>query len=269
MTLKTPQFATDLYRDLRDRRLLPVAAVLLVALVAVPVALSETTEPAPPVPAAVPTEATAAEPAVMVEQVGIRNYRERLERFKSKNPFRQHFNLPEATTSALEVVPAGGGVDGGSAAEASSTSAPTSGGGTTTTTVTTPAPPPREPTLHAYTYTLDVKVGVPGDLEEKPKVERLSFLPSNANPLLVYLGASVDGKDALFLVSDDVSSVTTDGECMPDIADCVYLTLHAGQSADLVNSLDTLTYRIKLLSIDQKRVKSQNKHDKQAPDSSW
>ena len=39
--VKTPKFLTDLVRDLRDRRLLPLVAVLVVAIVAVPIALSK------------------------------------------------------------------------------------------------------------------------------------------------------------------------------------------------------------------------------------
>ena len=39
--LKAPKFLADIYADLRDRHLLPLVAVLAVAIVVVPIALSE------------------------------------------------------------------------------------------------------------------------------------------------------------------------------------------------------------------------------------
>ena len=39
--LKAPKFLADIYADLRERHLLPLVAVLLIAIVAVPIALSE------------------------------------------------------------------------------------------------------------------------------------------------------------------------------------------------------------------------------------
>jgi len=47
--LKVPPFLTDLYYDLRDRRLLPLVALVVVAIFAVPFLLGgESTKPATP-----------------------------------------------------------------------------------------------------------------------------------------------------------------------------------------------------------------------------
>ena len=85
-----PQLLTDVYRDLRDRRLLIPVIALLVALVAVPMLLgSKTPPPVPPAPAASVDlkDAAAVQSAVFVENASVRNYRKRLEPLKAKNPF--------------------------------------------------------------------------------------------------------------------------------------------------------------------------------------
>ena len=102
--VQTPAFLNNLYRDMRDRRLLLPALALVIAVIAVPAALSSssaTTAP-PPAPAAAGSAHEAAtSPAVLTEQLGVTDYRKRLEQIKSKNPFRKHF------TSAAEERQAG------------------------------------------------------------------------------------------------------------------------------------------------------------------
>ena len=51
--LKVPAPLVDLYYDLRERHLLPLVAVLLVAIVAVPIALSQSSQSGGSNPAAV------------------------------------------------------------------------------------------------------------------------------------------------------------------------------------------------------------------------
>lgn len=264
-----PSFVTDLYRDLRDRRLLLPAVALLLGLIAVPVALSKSADTVPPPPAAAPAKATAAEPAVLAEQMGIRNYRKRLERFKTKDPFQQQFQLPEATSSALEDVPASGGVAGGSAAEASSTSATSSSGTASTTgtvgsgTATSGAPEPapsRGGTVtrritRLVTRKVDVKIGPSGDVKKVDDVGQLDLLPDVSAPVVAFLGVSDDGKRAAFLVSTDVSSATGDGACVPDPTSCQFITMRPRDVEQLVYAPDGLTYKLKLLNIHEVKVK--------------
>ena len=145
-TCERPQLLTDLYRDLRDRRLLLPAAVLAVALIAVPVALSSSAATAPTTPPTAPDAGaslrqTATEPAVLTRELGVTEYRKRLQALQSKNPFRQQFTLPEVTSK----------VEGSSVTEpvGDTTALTTPGGGSSTTepvfTRRRIAAPPRRP----------------------------------------------------------------------------------------------------------------------------
>jgi len=107
--VRIPPFLNNLYRDMRDRRLLVPALALLVALIAVPVMLKSSPSSSPPSPQASSGtgEATATEPAVVTRQLGVTNYRKRLGALQSKNPFRKHFtsipNSAKLTTTASSV----------------------------------------------------------------------------------------------------------------------------------------------------------------------
>jgi hypothetical protein len=265
--IRAPQFLVDLFRDLRDRRLLPVAAVLLVGLVAVPVALSTSSGSSTASPAAAvaiaPSEKDAlAQAAVLSEDFGIRDYRKRLERFKSTNPFKQQFKLPEVTSSTLSEPPA--------TSTDTSSSTTSSGGATTATgatigstsstspssssTPSSPAPLPA-PEQEVLTHRIDVKVGLPGDLEKRENVKQLTLLPSKVTPVIAFLGASEDGKRALFLVSADVTAVAGDGDCLPSPSNCSYLTLKEGDQATLDYPPDAATYALELVEIKEVLLK--------------
>ncbi len=107
--IRTPELLNNLYRDLRDRRLLFPAAALLVALIAVPVALSSssptTTPPAPAPVEAGSGPAAATEPAVLAEELGMTAYQKRLNQLQTKNPFKRQYMAtptsaqPEASSS--------------------------------------------------------------------------------------------------------------------------------------------------------------------------
>ena len=88
-----PKFLEDLYFDLRERRLLPLVALALAALVAVPIILSgggkETPEPSVS-PAAGSGQGAAARTArrtVVRANPGLRDYRKRLRGRKPTDPF--------------------------------------------------------------------------------------------------------------------------------------------------------------------------------------
>jgi hypothetical protein len=87
--MKTPRLLNDLYGDLRDRRLLPVAIVLVVATLAVPFLLSSDDPVMPPAPAdpAAATDEMPTMPAVLASNPSLRDYRERLDSLREKNPF--------------------------------------------------------------------------------------------------------------------------------------------------------------------------------------
>src|SRR6266571_1875632 len=266
--IQTPAFLNNLYRDMRDRRLLLPALALIFALIAVPVALSSssaTTAP-PPAPAAAGGSArdAATSPAVLSEQLGVTNYRKRLEQIKSKNPFRMHFtSLPKSAklgtissgaTSSTATTIAGTGSSPESLSAASTV--PATGGSTTPTGSTTPSAsspePPSEtpkPTTEVIQRRIDVKVGPQGDLQKRTGVKQLTMLPSSSTPVIAFLGTNEGGNRASFLVSTDVTAVTGDGACLTTTPSCQFLTLKEGQVESFDYAPDTLTYKLKLLAI--------------------
>ena len=270
MKLHAPQFLTDVFRDLRDRRLLIPAIVLLVALIAVPVLLSRSEEPPPPPAAtgAIALEGSATEPAVLADSVTVRDYRQRLGELKSKNPFSEHFTAPEVgkgagleglSGSPVTDLPAGGtsvsSTDNGTTDTISSS---TTGSGTSTSTDTSPgsghAPKP-DPVTRFLTHRIDVSVGPVGAVEQRDGVEQLKLLPSNAAPVLAFLGVGEDGNRAVFLVSDDVSATSGDGACFPSPSSCQYLTMREGDERTFDYTPDGLTYKLKLRGIRDVKLK--------------
>ena len=263
--LQPPQLLTDLYRDLRDRRLLLPAMALVVALIAVPMALSSSASPTGMAPAtspeaSAPDTGTAAEAAVLTRQLGVTAYKKRLDRFSSKNPFHQQFTLPEVTSkvdqsSVTEPLTTGVNTSGGGSSTASSTAAPSAssaspGGGTDTP----PSEPSggsggsTEPTL--FVFQADLAIGPPGDLSRRKSVELGKLLPSEAKAMIAFSGATEDMKHALFLITDDVSSVSGDGRCVPGPANCKLLKLKVGDEATLAYAPESdRTYKLKLFGI--------------------
>jgi hypothetical protein len=255
--LKDNAFLGDLYGDLRDRHLLPVVAVLIAAIVAVPILLRSEPEAAPPPPVdAIDEAATAAVPAVLVDDPGVRDYRKRLDALQSKNPFEAKFSLPSAESSSVEDVSGGSTeVSGGE------TSVPTGTSSTSTDTSSTSFPsssssdstapavdvevseddsttvdddggdggdPPAEKWF-LYENRIDVVVGRAGDARLQENVKPLSLLPGKGSPVLIYMEANVEESKAIFSVSRDVTSSSGDGTCLPSARTCEFLELGIGE----------------------------------------
>lgn len=133
-----PKFLNDLYCDLRDRRLLLPIAALLVAIVAVPLLLSNSSPaPLPPAVPAATDQAAAVTPAVLAESSGVRDYQKRLVALKRTNPFEQQFtNQPKSASVRVD----SGNADGSITVQGSGSS-------------TTPAPTSSSPSSTATTGT--------------------------------------------------------------------------------------------------------------------
>jgi hypothetical protein len=255
--MKPPSFLINLYRDLQDRRLLPLVAVLVVAIPALPIALSQDTEappPAPP-PAVAGEKEIPTLPAVLASDPGLRDYRERLESLDSKDPFTQRFSGPsekaaEAASVSKVEAPSGGsggfaappaGAIGGPSTDpigATSASTSTSTGGSTSTSTSGSTVSGSSgggsqggggTTSQWFTYRIDVTTGRAGDAEERKDVKRGTVLPSQSNPVALYLGTGEGGNRAQFLVSGDVVRTHGEGKCLPSPSDCQILTLKPGQ----------------------------------------
>lgn len=269
-TVRTPRFLENLYRDMRDRRLLFPALALLVALIAVPVLLkSSTTTPPPPVASVAAADGghqTAAEPAVVTEEAGITDYHKRLEWLQSKNPFRSR--LPVESTATQQGASSTGGTSSdtglgtstATTAGTTSSSSVTSIGSTSSTTSSgstssggtnsNSGGSQNTPKPGWYAFRVSVAVGRAGDLTERNSVQRLQFLPGDKRPIVAFVGVSEDGKRAIFMVSDRVSSVRGEGKCIPRRGECDFLELKPGDKASLRYEPEgNRTYNLKLREI--------------------
>lgn len=259
--VQPPQFLTNLYRDMRDRRLLLPVVLLAVGLVAVPILLtsrhSATTAPA--TSESLNASASQAVPAVVTQELGVTNYKKRLDRLQSKDPFQgppstqgvtdrvkkasiTNANIPStSSTGSGSTSSTGTSTTSSTSSATPSTSSATGGTPATSTPSVTSTPSSSgsshpaathhtKPTFHLYTYRVAVKVGEPGKLSDRPEVSSLALLPSKSRPILTFLEAN--GKQALFLVSSDVDSVKGDGRCVPKPASCQYIVMRAGDKAN-------------------------------------
>jgi hypothetical protein len=253
--IRAPKFLSDVARDLRDRHLLIPAVALLVAIVAVPVLLKSTTEPAPPPPVAESLDGAATQPAVLAENVTVRDYRERLDELKSKNPFRQSFSetqvgddqqiagLDDSIDTGTTPAPTGTS-DAGTSTDTSTSTSTSSSGDSGDTTSSSP-----HNTIRYFAYRIDVSVGPQGDLKERNGVDQVTLLPSNSKPVVAFLGITGSGRQAIFSVSDDVSATAGDGSCAPSSSMCQYLALRKGQRRTFDYTPNGLTYVLKLRDI--------------------
>jgi hypothetical protein len=225
--------------DLRDRRLWPVAAFLLLALVAVPVVLVKPAEETPS-QAATPTTATGTGDP-LAKQAVVKAFDakplvkiSRLDQFSAKDPFKPIEQLVPIKGAEAIAKATGGSLSGGAGGGATApttggggdTSIPTTGGGGTTT----PTAPttPTTPKTKKFTYVVDLSFGQEGSAQRYRGFDRLGMLPNQSAPLLVYLGVDGTGTQAAFLVD---STLTADGEgtCKPSASNCGVVYLQSGE----------------------------------------
>jgi hypothetical protein len=275
--LKVPPVLHDLYRDLRDRRLLPVIALLLVAIVATPFLLGGGGTAPAPAPAPLGGSGSARDAAalnVLPAEPGLREPTKRLADRRAKDPFVQKFTGPvlhEGSIPAPESAGAEGGSSeptvesssgGGSSAPAPESvpvpeNAPPSesgGGGEPGST----APAPGELRLFAFAADIKVshteatkggqkKMSAP---ETREEVLPTSPLPGKKSPALTYLGADPKtGKKALMLVSPEVESLLGDGTCISGTSSCQLLALEPGTPEVVEYGPNGVRYKIEVLRI--------------------
>ena len=112
--IKVPDFLQDLYYDLKERHLLPVAAVLLLAIVVVPFALTQSdhSEEGTGSAGAVASGASAAEGSdqlVAQSAPRLRKYQRRLSHLTAKDPFLQQYVERETSAGETSNVSSEGG----------------------------------------------------------------------------------------------------------------------------------------------------------------
>lgn len=252
---KIPAPLSQLYSDLRERKLLPIVALLVLAVIAVPVLLGGGGDSAPLPPLASGSAATndgasgakQLEPVVLADAPGLREYQKRLDSFDQRNPFRQQYKPKateeDSTSAASSAVPAGATPSGDVPTTPTDTPTGTgnSGGGTTVETFT-------------IFYEIDVKTGELGKAKKQNGVELLAYLPGKKRPVVQFVGVTRGLDKAVFVVSPAATNAGGDGKCVPNKSSCEFLTLSIGKAHTFVYDLNGRTYRIKLNDINEVRV---------------
>lgn len=283
--LKMPLFLLELYYDLRDRRLLPLVALALVAIVAVPFLLSGGSDekPAPPVAGAAISSVpggSGAELTVVRANPGLRDYRKRLQRRSSTDPFRQKYTAPNLSgaqlgskgnngfESSTSVTRTSTSVSSGAAGTTKTTkTTKTQNGVTTTETKTESAGGTTQPSegsgasqpgsVPLYTYAIDVRIkrtssGPDGKPESSAPVTRSKVigaapLPGEKAQVVTYIGASPSTHKPLFIISGDVTAVFGEGKCLSGATTCQLMELEVGMPVTFVYGPDGARYKFTVL----------------------
>lgn len=225
------------WRQLNQRRLLPVAILLVVALVAIPFLLAADPEPASVAPAPAGDEAVTAaalpESVVALAEAGDPASRRRVLGAR-KNPFRPAPlppERPQEEPSTTRTAPSGG-----SEPTTSAGGAPTGGASPGPIIIPIPTPTPdagEQPKPEYELYSLTVRFGdSTADQLQRMNLARLKPLPDADAPVLVYLGVSDDRKRAVFVVDEGVE-IQGDGSCKPSPENCETLHLAEGETVFL------------------------------------
>jgi hypothetical protein len=211
-------FARALLRDLVAKRLWPVAALLAVAMIAVPLLIGSggSADDGSPAPAAaVDGDASASAPpaASRVKLVGPASVRSRPG--KVRDPFRRP--KPKVVEDGAKA----------SAATSTETSKGTAAADTSTTDSTQNAPATL--TKLPFAYRTEVRFGpVDRDAGKAHGISRLTPLGGPIAPALLYLGVSGDGEHATFLLGPTAQQFG-EGRCL-DPDNCRIIVLKAGMS---------------------------------------
>lgn len=221
----------DSFKQLVDRKLWPIAALLVVALAAIPFLLSKDAEeaPLPATTAAVPANAAAEDAAVVTLEDPSKGDSVRTVLGNRKDPFRpaQLNRVPkEEDTLTDGGVKTQVGTDPGTSSGGGGGGTESTGGTTTTTPAPTATPAPK-PTYDLYS--LKVRFGPTDGPLVTREVKRLTGLPGGTQPAALYLGLLGDRKTAVFIIDAGVE-VLGDGRCEPSPEDCQTLMLKKGET---------------------------------------
>lgn len=253
--LKVPPFLVDLYWDLRDRRLLPLVALGVVAIAAVPFLLGgDSKKQAPPPVAPVrglgSHASNAAKLTVVEAKPGLRDYRKRLRDRSPTDPFKQRYTSPVLAGTKL-----GNGEEEG---ESTSTSTTTTSKSTTTSTGTTTGSSGGPTQLTRYATAVDIKITVTRTLPDgskeksKPTVRRRvlpsAALPSEKTQAVVYMGLSPKTEQPGLLISDGVTAIFGEGRCLLGAQTCQLLEVEPGMPETFVFGPNSTRYKIVVLN---------------------
>jgi hypothetical protein len=223
---------TDTWKGLLKRKLWPVALLLAGALVAVPLLLAKNPEPMVAAANAGAVSKDDAMPATFVsaanaEPAGDAPVKRRRTLGASKDPF-EPAPLPKAKKSKKKKAAKADATATPTATEAPKTDAGSGGSGTPPSGAVPTATPIPKVTVPAFS--VKVRFGSTADEDLATSIiERLSVLPDEENPLVVYRGVDKSGKAAIFELTGDVVA-EGDGDCEPTPENCQYVKLRAGET---------------------------------------
>jgi hypothetical protein len=274
--LSVPPFLADLFYDLRDRRLLPLVALVVVAIAAVPFLLGSSGEPVSPPP---PTEAAtatgsgaanAATIAVVQAKPGLRDYRKRLADRSPADPFKQHYTAPSLAGAELPDAESSSGSN--SPTTFTTGGSNETGGETTNTTTGSGGAPPSSPPpsgggggthgARLFEFVIDVQISHTetsadgkvemSEPEVRHRVRQLTQLPGEKTPVVTTGGVNLRNGKVVFLVSDDVKSLDGEFACLARTPTgiCELLEVEPGFSFELVYGPNNVRYRLKVTKID-------------------
>jgi hypothetical protein len=274
--LEVPGVVRDLYRDLRDRRLLPLVALALVALVAVPFLLGDSNEAPPPAAGSVAENPTAAissaELTVVKAAPGLREPRKRLKHLDAKDPFKQHYvNAPVApdptavssTSTASSTSGSGVPVEGATSTPPTDVEVDGQDGGTPPGNSGDPGGgggAPDTSGLVFYAFAVDVKIvrtetkpdgsKESSELPTRERVLPATSLPGEKQQVVTYMGISPKTHNPLFLVSTDVSAVFGDAKCVTGSDSCQLLELEEGLPETFMYGANDVRFKLTVLDIE-------------------
>jgi hypothetical protein len=254
----------NMLKELVDRKLWPIALVLIIALVAVPVLLTKKapTDIVTPPSGPLPYSSGSTLPAISVKTTqGNSNLGG-----KGRNPFTPQHVATTSTTATVAAVttPAAGTTTTSTGTTGVSSTGSTGGGGTGNTgsssggtpapTPTTPAPAPApKPAPTGLTSTQAYHVSLAfttanGGVRTIDPLERLSILPSKQQPMLVELGVLQGGHSVAFVVEPG-TVVSGAGSCTPGPIDCEVLTVKPGQTEGISKQTASGSIPVALFSV--------------------
>jgi len=260
-------FFLDLWQDLREKRLWPVAVGLLAAAVAIPaIMLKPAAEPSAPPAIAANAGQGETLPAVAVDSSP--THGSKLETFDERNPFKPLKDLEEQPGTGDSLVPQPG--DGGSGAGpgggpgaggppigGSPIGGPGGGGGGGVPPATSPRPTSDgNGGIRWFKFTADLEFGKSGDTKLKKRVEPLTLLPNDNAPVLVFMGVTADAKGAKFFLVDPGFTAEGEGDCNETGA-CMFITLRLddAHNEETFTSRDgSVAYDLKLTKLHQEEV---------------
>ena len=267
-------FFLQLWTDLRARRLLPVAGLLVAGLIAAPIVLSKGARREPPAPApetATPQAQPKHQGPEELSQVTLEGEAEgngsSLSAFDVSNPFAPPKKVVDKALAETQ------GTTGESVASTDTTGTTGDTGSTGGDTGSTGGGTPDTGTgggdqntgggdqtkTTEFTYVLDVTFWANGKKRTVKGMEKLDMLPSQVNPLLIFMGVATTPATRSSS-STPRSRPLARASASPATSDCAFLYLGAGAEQEFTND-EGDSYRLLINEIRKVKVGAKSDTD--------